>query len=254
MIEMKAMVREVSEKWGFGMAPPKSDTHAERVAAARVVLALISSPSPNEHALDALSIVKGMFNRVHRQDQWDWFTVAGQLGYPANRISSVIAGQLADLRGAIKTGDTEEAMGIAETLRRLPTRKCLAVFLGAMRIEDEVGAGWIYLLSLREDRDLAKVGMTTRAIEERVREINSATGVPIPYGVRGCWRVSDPARAERLVHAALDSFRIRRDREFFRAPFEVVRRVVRETIGAAGLELRTLDILTTVNPARTASN
>jgi hypothetical protein len=53
---------------------------------------------PEIGCLDAISEVKGFFNRVARQDQWGWFTVARQLGYPSTRISQVIASYLGDLR------------------------------------------------------------------------------------------------------------------------------------------------------------
>jgi len=59
------------------------------------------------------------------------------------------------------------------------------------------------VLSTREQPDFLKIGMTTRTVEERVREINTATGVLIPFGVRRCWRVMDPSRSEKLIHSAL---------------------------------------------------
>ncbi|RWE06897.1 MAG: hypothetical protein EOS23_29640 [Mesorhizobium sp.] len=36
-----------------------------------------------------------------------------------------------------------------------------------------------------------------------------AACVAIPFGVRRCWRVTDPRKAERLVHACLIDFRLR---------------------------------------------
>ncbi len=78
------MPLRISEKWGFGMAPPKPTTQRRRIASCVAVDAIIRSrtmPSPDESTLDAISDVKGLFNRVARQDQWDWFTVCGQLGY-----------------------------------------------------------------------------------------------------------------------------------------------------------------------------
>ena len=104
---------------------------------------------------------------------------------------------------------------------RLPTRRYLAVFLGLARIIDEMDAGWIYILSTRELNDLLKIGMTMRTVEARAQEINSATGVAVPFGARRCWRVSDPHRAEKIVHTALAAYRIRTDREFFRTDFKI---------------------------------
>lgn len=81
---------KIAEKWGFGSAPAKRETQNHRMEAAALVLKLLKGPTlpeSSEGILDALSTVKGLFNRVVNKDQWDWFTVAGQLGY----ISSTLA-------------------------------------------------------------------------------------------------------------------------------------------------------------------
>lgn len=100
------MFRKVSEKWGFGMAPPKAKTQRNRDEACTNLLEILCSkhlPDPDEHVLETVSIVKGLFNRIVREDQWDWFTVSGQLGYPSRRISDVIAKELTFFRTAIKS-------------------------------------------------------------------------------------------------------------------------------------------------------
>jgi hypothetical protein len=172
-----------------------------------------------------------------------WFTVAGQLGYPSPRVAAVIASELSELRSAIKVSD-DHAFATARTnLLRLPLRRCLSVFLRQANIADEPGGGWVYILSTREIPDLLKIGMTTRTVEERAREINSSTGVAIPFGVRRCWRVSDPARAESTVHGALAEYRIRGDREFFRIEFREAARSLEAVLRHSGLVLRTLDRL-----------
>jgi hypothetical protein len=122
----------------------------------------------------------------------------------------------------------------------MPTRRCLRFFLGELAVPEEPNAGWIYILSTREMPDLLKIGMTTRTVLERVREINNATGVAIPFGVRRCWRVTDPRQSEKLLHQILDGDRLRADREFFRADFLDVERRIQEALNQAGLELRTL--------------
>jgi hypothetical protein len=90
--------------------------------------------------------------------------------------------------------------------------------------------------------------MTTRTVQDRVREINAATGVAIPYGVRRCWRVSDPRQSEKIVHEALDRERVRTDREFFRIDFFEAERRIQEALNKAGLELRTLSRLAALQP------
>jgi hypothetical protein len=125
----------------------------------------------------------------------------------------------------------------------MPTRLCLGCFIGRLRIREEEDAGWIYLLSTRQSKTFLKIGMTTRSVEQRVHEINSATGVVIRFGVRRCWRVRNPAWAEKQVHRALSEFRIRDDREFFEAEFTQIVTTIQNTIVDSGLEIRTLNAL-----------
>ncbi len=240
------MTSTVTEKWGFGMAPPKPKTQRERTAACRRVMILLNAaemPQADEETLEQLSVVKGMFNRIAREDQWDSFTVSGQFGYPSNSLSKAIAEQISDLRSAIRDSDRAAVTVARANLLRLPVRQCLSVFLGVKKITDEANSGWIYILSTRELRDLLKVGVTTRTVETRTHEINGATGVAIPFGVRRCWRVLEPSRAEKLVHEALLSYRLRNDREFFRMEFTLAAQLTHKAIKDAGLEIRTLNAL-----------
>ena len=233
---------EVHEKWGFGMAPPKPATQRQRLIAADYVYQVIDGlehPSTSD-AHDMLSVVKGLFSRVLKQDQWDWFIVARQLGYPSAGLAKVIAENLYALRRASVDQDTMGYISVQTYLRRLPARRSLAVFLERVALRDEANAGWVYLLSTREQRDLLKIGMTTRSVEARVREINSATGVAIPYGVRNCWRVIRPAETEKLVHRALESYRLRADREFFRGDFKEISGRIQVALKEEKLEIRTL--------------
>ncbi len=69
----------IVQKW----VPPKPETQQSRIDAVSLVLRLINdqpiSMSVTE-ALDQISTVKGLFSRVAREDQWDWFFVQRQLG------------------------------------------------------------------------------------------------------------------------------------------------------------------------------
>lgn len=234
---------EIRHKWAFGMAPPKHPIAERRLQSVREAYACIFLGRTSEVALEGISETKGLFTRVAKQDQWDWFTVCGQLGYPSARICGVISSAMTEFRRDVtnNVGPFESSHG--ETLRKLPVRKCMKVFLGEAKVADEPNCGWVYFLANREMPDVAKIGMTTRSIEERVKEINAATGVLHPFGVRACWRVSDPSKSERIVHEALAEYRIRRDREFFRVPFHVGQPLIQKTISRSGLELRTLDSL-----------
>lgn len=217
----------------------------ERAAAEHVITFLDADVRADELTV-ALSEIKGLFSRVARQDQWDWFTTSRMLGYPSARVSDVIAQSLGVVRRALALSTAETARAEWSLLRRLPCRSCLPVLLGRAWIADEEGAGWVYLLSTREMPDLLKIGMTTRSVEERLREINCATGVAFPFGVRRSWRVRDPAYAETLIHSALNPLRVRNDLEFFRATFHKAARGIDETLSTNDLELRTLDNLVVV--------
>ena len=244
--ERQRLQGRVTQKWGFGMAPPKAETLNARQTAASAFLRVLQSeemPVASDELLSAISTVKGLFNRVVRQNQWDWFTVAAQLGYPSRRISRVIAGECARMRTAIRGRDLTVFANARVNLLRLPTRRCLAIHGGHALIADEDGAGWLYVLSTRESPSLLKVGMTTRSVEERVKEINGATGVAVPFGVRQCWRVADPPAAERLAHKTLSEFRVRDDREFFQVHFRDAVERLDAAVRHSGLEIRTLDAL-----------
>jgi T5orf172 domain len=108
---------------------------------------------------------------------------------------------------------------------------------------DEPNAGWVYILATREAPLFLKIGMTTRSVEERVREINSATGVLVPFGIWRCWRVMQPAKAEKLVHTTLAGFRVRGDREFFAVEVSEAGKRISQVLEDAELSLRTLDNL-----------
>lgn len=246
------MAVEVHEKWGFGMAPPFPKVTNERRLAARKILDTLNAvvlPDSDQQTLEALSIIKGLFTRAWKADQWDWFTVLGQLGYPSDRISEAIAESIAECRIAIRDGDEIAYWNSRSKLMRLPFRRCLDVFIGRSTIQIEIGSGWIYILSTREMPQLLKIGMTTRTVQERAREINGSTGVAIPFGVRRCWLVSDPILAEREVHAALFDKRVRGDREFFRIEFRDASKIIINVLRDRGLLLRTLENLGALAPA-----
>jgi T5orf172 domain len=237
---------KIVQKWGFGMAPPKSLTQKERLKAARAVMALLNGEPVEdvESTLAHISVVKGLFNRVAREDQWDWFYVKGQLGYVSAGAARQIGFAVGTLRNALKQNDEEALNDIKVGIRRLRVIECLALFVGETVPTDEPNAGWLYILATREMSSVLKIGMTTRSVEDRVREINSATGVLVPFGIWRCWRVSDPSRAEKLVHSALIEFRVRGDREFFAIDVAEAAKRISSVLSDSQLLLRTLTNVT----------
>lgn len=85
--------------------------------------------------------------------------------------------------------------------------------------------GYVYVLSNSRMPGLVKVGCSTRPVDERIAELNSATGVPVPFVVEAYFASSTPEEHEAEVHRRLAERRIK-GREFFEADaMEVVRTV-----------------------------
>ena len=77
-------------------------------------------------------------------------------------------------------------------------------------------SGWVYILEHSSYPGLVKIGYTSRTIEHRIRELESATGA-IP-GYKCFYRVlcMNPEKLEKSVHKFLASSREWRNKEFFR--------------------------------------
>ncbi|GAA1656599.1 hypothetical protein GCM10009828_103050 [Actinoplanes couchii] len=201
------------------MAPVKPHVQAERVASARSVLRSVENPGMADvAALEDISVVKGLFNRSHRQDQWDWFTVWQQLGRPSRRAASAAANGLTSLRNGLRDREMAWVTNGVTTFRNSGGLGRLTGYLAGEQAEPD-GVGYVYILSTREQPDVLKIGYTDRSVEERVKEINRATGVLVPYGARAVWAVPRAQTVEAEIHRLLAPYRIRKDREFFDIPF-----------------------------------
>lgn len=85
--------------------------------------------------------------------------------------------------------------------------------------------GYIYVLINPAMPGLLKIGLTTKTPEERVKELSSATGVPINFILIYKEFFQNCAAAEKAIHAHLEAqgFRLNKGREFFEAePSDVV--------------------------------
>ena len=221
---------KIHQKWGFGMAPPKEDTMAARRKSAQSVLAALSdgkSTEPDSLA-DAISGVKGLFSRAKKMDQWDWFTVWEQLGLPEHKRMDYIVKDLALLRKAVVNNDHISFENARKQLQNWGTLTSLKYFLELEKQPIEKGTGILYMLGTRDMKGLLKIGYTKRDIASRVKEINRATGIPVPFGVRHLWRVRNPKAVEREVHGLLADYRVRSDREFFNMEYNEAVRLITE--------------------------
>ena len=80
----------------------------------------------------------------------------------------------------------------------------------------------IYILINEAMPGYVKVGKTTD-LEQRVRDLSRASGVPLPFEVFYAAKVRDMHEAEKLIHDAFGDTRVAPNREFFKiAPERIV--------------------------------
>lgn len=74
---------------------------------------------------------------------------------------------------------------------------------------------WIYVLINVSVVNMVKIGMTTNTVEERVKQINSATGVPTPWIIIYKFKCYGSRYLEKEVHDYLAQYRVSHNREMF---------------------------------------
>ncbi|MBB6119446.1 GIY-YIG nuclease family protein [Nocardiopsis algeriensis] len=217
---------KVHQKWGFGMSPIKPATKKHRDEAANSVLNFLKG---NRAAilgnLDDISTVQGLFTRTFKRDQWDWFTTWSQLDYPDYHEARHISGSFKALRRSLRDADRDLENSATSQLIRLEVPDALDKYLHR-EYSKSTDSGFIYILSTREMPNFLKIGYTNRDIFTRVNEINSSTGVVIPYGARAAWRVTKAKQTEHEIHSLLGAYRIRKDREFFNVPLGTAVKII----------------------------
>ena len=224
-------------KWGFGMAPISRKMQCRYDVAVQTALDLFEGNLELEEVNPVdLSELKGMFNRCLRQDQWDWFSVFTDLGEPDRKHMQQIVGDLKELRRAITINDTS---AVELCKRKLITNEILTyldAYQNSSEDHESGDSGRVYILSTREQPHILKIGMTRRSVSKRVKEINAATGVLIPFAARKVFRVTNVADAEREVFKHLTQYRIRSDREFFELPFSKAVKIIEQYIEDARMQ------------------
>lgn len=197
------------------MSPMSDKVTEERIVASCAVKKFLESDIVDVDTMNYLSVVKGLFTRIYKQDQWDWFLTFESMGRVGKKKSIRFSNYLKSVRDKIKKEEFETT-----SVFNIGIREDLIGTLSNYPVETPVDAEQIYILSTRENRDVLKIGFTTRSVIERVEEINSATGVLVPYGVRAVWRVRNAKGCERDIHELFAETRIRNDREFFKLDFK----------------------------------
>ncbi len=216
-------------KWGFGMAPLKPLTEQENRKALKNIrnFVLGNEIIYENNFLDELSRTKGIFNRIVKQDQWDWFTVYMYLDYPQFHTIKFITSALAGLRTAIIKKDDNLGRNSLTQLQKNHFVTYCDNYLN-FNINSESPSEYLYILSRRNEKDILKIGMTTRNVQKRVNEINSATGIIYPFSARKVFKVKNSKLVEKDVHNMLSEYRLRTDREFFKINYAEACRIIDE--------------------------
>jgi hypothetical protein len=92
-------------------------------------------------------------------------------------------------------------------------------------------SGYIYILSNTCMPGMVKIGFTTRNVEERIKELNSASGVPNSFEIEAAFISNAPAKDETKIHTELSEVRVNEAREFFRIEPLIATNHISEIIG-----------------------
>ena len=76
--------------------------------------------------------------------------------------------------------------------------------------------GVVYVLTNAAMPDLVKIGRTDGTVQDRLKQLNTATGVPLAFELFYAAEVDDPIGWEKALHEAFADRRINPKREFFR--------------------------------------
>jgi hypothetical protein len=74
---------------------------------------------------------------------------------------------------------------------------------------------FVYILINEAMPGLIKIGRTTTTVKQRISELNSPAGIPLPFTCYYAARVEDCVKVERKLHEAFGDHRVREKREFF---------------------------------------
>lgn len=74
---------------------------------------------------------------------------------------------------------------------------------------------WVYILVNKSIPGMVKIGLTTTSVQQRVKEINRATGVPTPWVAVYQFKCYGSRYLEKEVHEYLSAYRVASNREMF---------------------------------------
>lgn len=94
----------------------------------------------------------------------------------------------------------------------------------------DAGQGYVYILVSDQQIGICKIGSTERTPEERLVEINRATGVILPWRLYDAVPCKAPRSVELLVHKILAESRIDRRKEGFAVNPKVAQSIILKVI------------------------
>lgn len=108
-------------------------------------------------------------------------------------------------------------------------------FMKAGEVFGQLGAeeGYVYILISDQQEGLCKIGYTERTPEERLEEINRATGVILPWKLYDAFPCRSPKIVEQLVHKALAEVRIDQKKEGFAVYPKVAQEIISKVINSS---------------------
>jgi len=255
-------------RWGFGFAPLNEDTiyRYNKALSQTSDFVLGKDPADGISITDEISTAKGLYNRILRQDQWDWFTVNMYLDYPPTCEMKKIVNSLILLRSSVIDGSKERLRRAKSGL--LNTNFCTyaANFVGfgaahggsggqaaqggsggqaahggsaGKAAQDGPGgqaahggsAGqYICILSRRIDGDLLYIGVSVRNPAKLAQEANSSDGVRYLFSPRKAVRVTDGSSAKSLIFERLSGYALKGYGGFFMIPYAQACGIIEECL------------------------
>lgn len=95
-----------------------------------------------------------------------------------------------------------------------------------LKFEPGAGKQYVYILTNDTMPGLVKIGYTKNDPSKRAQQINAATGVAMDFNVEWAYPCYNGFELEQEVHTYLDSFRLNKNREFFKMTVEEAKSVI----------------------------
>lgn len=167
----------------------------------------------NSDTLNAISEVKGLFNRSWRQDQWDWFHAWSLIGRPNPRVAKRIGRRLGNLRAALKNKQTERAHSFIEKLDEedsLPWR--LDLYL---KDTPFWRGGAFYVMSERDDTSVLYLGITKSCPIDAAFDVNENRIGLEPLSLRTAIALGDSKMTMTDIRRIFQSWKTDGDPDFY---------------------------------------